>query len=123
MTVGHLNNQVYVYCQKAYYEPIVGIYYSQMVITAPSSATAVNSIPTWTWLEERTIARGYFDEKGVTNGILYTDKVTFPAYAENGSQQPLVPYINAKVKSQRTVYATWIKKKLLVDVGKILKTL
>lgn len=109
MTVGHLNNQVYVYCEKAYYEPIVGIYYSQMVITAPASATATNSIPTWPWLEERTLARGYFDEKGVTNGILYTSKVTFPPYAENGSQQPLLPYINAKVNDIPPIWAASVQ--------------
>lgn len=83
--------------EKGTYEAIVGVYYSQLIITPPTSTTANNSIATWKWSSERTIARGYFDEKGKTNGILYTDKVTFPAYAENGSNQPLVPYINYKI--------------------------
>lgn len=71
--------------------------YTDLIIIAPSSSIVTNSIPTWKWSTGRNIARAYFDEKGVTNGILYTDKVTFPAYAEDGSNVPLVPYINYKI--------------------------
>lgn len=101
LTFGELS----VYTEKAYYEAIATTYFSQMVITAPSSATATNSIATWKWSTERTIARAYYDEHGVTNGVLYTDKVTFPAYDENGSEQPLVPYINYKINDIPPIWA------------------
>jgi hypothetical protein len=68
-----------------------------MEIVPPSTSLSVNSIATWKWLSQRNIARAYFDQHGKTNGILYTDKVVFPAYAENGSFIPLIPYINYKI--------------------------
>lgn len=71
--------------------------YLQIEIIPPTTATATNSIATWPWSSSGNVARGYFDEKGVTNGVLYTDKVVFPAYAENGSGQPLIPFINYKI--------------------------
>lgn len=68
--------------------------YTQLTITPPTTGASTNSIASWMWGTEGNIARQYFDQKGKTNGVLYTDKVTFPAYAENGSQQPLIPFIN-----------------------------
>lgn len=79
--------------------------YSQLIITPPTTATATNSIATWPWSTSRNIARVYFDEKGKTNGVLYTDKVIFPAYAENGSQQPLLPFINYKINDIPPIWA------------------
>lgn len=90
---------------KNVYDPISGNYYAQMIITQPAISASTNSIPTWKWSTASSIARGYFDKKGKTNGILYKDKVTFPAYAENGSQQPLVPYINYKVYDIPPIWA------------------
>ena len=89
---------VFVHTSTTTYEPIVTTFYSDLVITPPTSSTATNSIATFPWSEEVNLARGYFDEKGVTNGILYTDRVSFPASAENGSQQVLLPYINVTGK-------------------------
>lgn len=77
----------------------------QVEIVPPTTATANNSIATWKWSTSRNVARAYFDNKGVTNGILYTDKVTFPAYAENGSQQPLIPFVNYKINDIPPIWA------------------
>lgn len=71
--------------------------FSVLEIVPPTTAAATNSISTWKHSSELNIGRVYFDKKGKTNGVLYTDKVTFPAYAENGSMQVLLPYINYKI--------------------------
>lgn len=87
------------------YEPITGSTYVQLIITPPGIDAGASSIATWKWSTERNIARAYFDVHGVTNGVLYTDKVTFPAYAENGSSQPLVPFINYKINDIPPIWA------------------
>jgi hypothetical protein len=71
--------------------------FSSLTIVPPATSASTNSIPTWLWSTERNIGIAYQNEKGVTNGILYNGKVSFPAYAENGSQIPLLPYINTKI--------------------------
>lgn len=71
--------------------------FNSLVITPPAASAALNSFATWLWSTERNIAMQYFNEKGQTNGVLYNGRVAFPAYAENGSQVPLLPYINTKV--------------------------
>jgi len=71
--------------------------YTSTTITAPAVAADTNSLATWPFLSQRQIGIAYFDEQGRTNGILYNAQVIFPAYNENGSQQPLVPFINAKI--------------------------
>ncbi len=71
--------------------------FNTIEIISPTTDGASSSVATWKWSTERSFARAYFDEKGKTNGILYTDKATFPAYAENGSQQPLIPFVNYKI--------------------------
>ena len=99
------SGNVFVHTSNIVYEPIVTTYYSDMVITAPTSATISNSIATFKWSTQRNIGRAYFDKKGKTNGILYTDKVVFPAYAENGSSQPLIPFINYKINDTPPIWA------------------
>ena len=79
--------------------------YTDLVIIAPTASIVNNSIASWKWSTSRSIARAYFDDKGVTNGILYTDKITFPAYAEDGSNVPLVPYINYKINDVPPIWA------------------
>jgi hypothetical protein len=80
------------------WQPIVpGGTYLTVEITPPVSSADHDSIGTWKWSTERNIGLQYFDKKGKTNGVLYNEKVTFPAYAENGTQQPLLPFINAKI--------------------------
>jgi hypothetical protein len=71
--------------------------FDSLTITAPATTANTNSIATWPFLSQRRIGIAYYDEKGVTNGILYDADLTFPAYAENGSAQVLLPYINVKI--------------------------
>lgn len=80
--------------------------FESLIITSAASATATDSIPTWLWSTERNIGIAYFDEKGKTNGILYNGRITFPAYAENGSAVPLVPYINTKIYHVPPLWST-----------------
>lgn len=99
------SGNVGVFIEKLFYEPIVDTFYSEITITSPSTATATNSIATWKWSTERTIAREYFDNKGETNGVLYTNKVTFPAYNESVSHIPLLPFINYKINDIPPIWA------------------
>jgi len=85
------------------YEVITSPYYSIIEIIAP--VTTGNSIPTWKWSTRRSIARQYFDKDGVTNGVYYTDEVSFPAYSENGSNEPMLPYINYKINDLPPIWA------------------
>ena len=71
--------------------------FSALDISAPASSATANSIATFPFSTERRIGLVYFDQKGKTNGVLYNSKVTFPAYAENVSQEVLLPYINSKI--------------------------
>lgn len=70
---------------------------STVEIIPPASDTDNDSIATWKWSTSRTLGLVYFDENGVTNGVLYSAKIVFPEYAEDGSQVPLLPYINVKI--------------------------
>lgn len=79
--------------------------YSELTITPPATSAVTNTIASWLWGTEINIARQYMDQKGRTIGVLYTDKVTFPAYAENGSHQPLIPFINYKINDIPPDYA------------------
>lgn len=91
---------------QASYEPVpANSLYSLMTITAPTTGVSTNSIPTWEFSTARSIARQYFDRQGKTNGILYADKVTFPAYNENGGGQVLLPYINYKINDIPPIWA------------------
>ncbi len=71
--------------------------YLDVIINAPSTSSGSNSIGTWKWSTTRRIGIAYYDKKGKTNGVLYDSKISFPSYAENGSHQVLLPYINAKI--------------------------
>lgn len=79
--------------------------FNQMVITPPNVSTANNSVATWKWSTERNVGISYYDQKGKTNGMLYNAKVTFPPYAENGSQVPLLPFINIKIYHVPPIWA------------------
>jgi hypothetical protein len=74
-------------------------------ITSPSSDLDNDSIPTWKWSTSRYLGIIYFDENAVTNGVLYSAKVIFPPYAENGTNQPLIPFINVKIFHAPPVWA------------------
>lgn len=71
--------------------------FATTIVNAPTSSAASNSSPCFKWSTERNIGIAYFDKKGRTNGILYNAKVTFPAYAENVSNQVLLPKITTQV--------------------------
>lgn len=68
-----------------------------VTVTPPATSASVDSIATWKWSTSRRLGIVYYDKKGKTNGVLYDAKVVFPAYAENGSHQVLLPYINVKI--------------------------
>lgn len=90
-------DSVQVRTQIGIYKPFDDTFWVQVEITPPASATADESIPTWKHSTARRIGLAYYDKKGKTNGVLWSDKVVFPAYAENGSAEVLLPYINAKI--------------------------
>jgi len=82
-------------------------YFADIVIniTAPSSGLTANPISSWKWSTERNIATAYFDEKGRTNGVLYNAKVTFPAYADNITNQVFLPQINVSIYDRPPIWA------------------
>jgi hypothetical protein len=90
-------DSIQVVTESAVYKPFADGFWVQVVVTQPSSSATEDSIATWKHSTSRRIGLAYYDKKGRTNGVLYSDKVTFPAYNENGSQQVLLPYINAKI--------------------------
>jgi hypothetical protein len=71
--------------------------YLTLEIVPPTTSTTSNSLGTWKWSTSRRIGIAYYDQKGKTNGVLYDAKVVFPAYAEDGSHNVILPYINVKV--------------------------
>lgn len=71
--------------------------YDSTDIIAPSTSATANSIMTWPFWGQRRMGITYYDEQGRTNGVLYDASFTLPGYAENGSQQVLLPYLNIKI--------------------------
>lgn len=106
-TYGILDSLNYNGSKRVRYDFSFADYFDDIVvnINAPSSATTSNSIPAWKWSSERNIGIAYFDKKGVTNGILYNTKVTFPAYADNISNQVYLPQINVFIYNRPPVWA------------------
>lgn len=76
-----------------------------LTITPPTASTSANSIATWPWSTGRNVGISYYTKKGKTKGILYNARIDFPAYAENGSQVPLLPYINIKIYHVPPIWA------------------
>lgn len=76
----------------------------QVTVTPPALTAASNSIATWKWSTERNIGIVYFDKKGVTNGVVYNSKISFPEYAES-VDGILLPYINIKIYNQPPIWA------------------
>ncbi len=73
-----------------------GYNFNSLIITPPATSATANSIATWKWSTSRYVGIAYFDQNGVTNGILYSAKLSFPAYSESGGGVQL-PYINMKI--------------------------
>jgi hypothetical protein len=73
------------------------INFSSVEIVSPSTSATANSIMTWLFWGQRRMGIAYYDEQGRTNGVLYDASFTLPGYAENGSQQVLLPYLNIKI--------------------------
>lgn len=78
--------------------------FDSLSIVAPTTNLLRNSIPVWKWSSERNIGIAYFDEKGVTNGILYNAKITFPPYADN-INGVLMPLINTSIYHRPPTWA------------------
>lgn len=79
--------------------------YADAQVTPATTSVGTNSLPVWKWSTERNIGIAYFDNVGRTNGILYNAKVTFPAYAENVSNQVLLPKITTQVFHRPPLWA------------------
>jgi hypothetical protein len=90
-----------------FYDFFIGDYFDLVLttITPPVLTSASNSIATWKWSTERNIGIVYFDQKGRTNGVVYNSKVTFPSYAEDISNNILLPYVNVKIYNQPPIWA------------------
>lgn len=82
-----------------------GYSFLSLSITTPSTVATTNSIATWSFWGQRRVGIAYYDEQGRTNGVLYDATFTLPAYAENGSQQVLLPYLNIKIYHVPTDWA------------------
>ncbi len=74
-------------------------------VVSPAVSADINSIPTFKFSTTKDIGIAYFNKQGKSNGILYNGNVTFPAYAENGSQQVLLPFINTKIYHRPPLWA------------------
>lgn len=83
--------------ETVYHELVTNSLYSSVTITTPTTPLLSNSLPTWKWSTERNIGIAYFDENGKTNGILYNDKISFPAFQNNTSGSVYLPTINTKI--------------------------
>lgn len=80
-------------------------HYVKIDITSPTTPLISNSIATWKWSTERNIGIAYFDINGKTNGILYNDKISFPAYADDVSNNVYLPTINTKIYHVPPIWA------------------
>lgn len=79
--------------------------FDSLAIIPPVTSATKNSIPTWPFRGQRRLGLVYYDAQGRTNGVLYDAGVTFPAYAENGGGQVLLPYINVKIYHVPPIWA------------------
>lgn len=98
VTFNNLGDTLQLRISRSVYEPLpsTGLY-SKITITAPTTPLISNSIATWKWSTERNIGIAYFDQNGKTNGILYNAKISFPAYADDASNNVYLPTINTKI--------------------------
>lgn len=79
--------------------------FDSLEITPPVTSDTTNSIATWPFRGQRRTGIVYYDEQGRTNGVLYNVGISFPPYAENGSGQVLLPYINYKIYHVPPIWA------------------
>lgn len=78
---------------------------STVTITAPSTSLAPNSQPCFAWSSQRTIAIEYYDIHGKTNGVVYSAKVTFPAYSDTIANVVNLPLLNTKIYHVPPIWA------------------
>lgn len=100
--------------RREYYEPMDTIpdspntsgVFIKIEVVSPATSGPVESAstPHLKWSSEQTYGIQYFDKKGKTNGVLYSAKVTIPAYAESGGL-PLVPTLSIKIRHQPPLWA------------------
>jgi hypothetical protein len=80
------------------------VYYST-TITPPAVLSDTNSIASWPFFNQRNLGLVYFDQKGITNGVLYSAKIQFPNYNEDANHKVLAPFIDAKIYHVPPVWA------------------
>lgn len=88
--------------------------FSSLTIVVAASVFGSPSLPVFPFSETKRIGLAYFDSKGKTNGVLYYDQFTTPSYNENGSQQVLLPNLNAKITHIPPIWAAsfqWLMTK------------
>ena len=93
-----------------------GYTFELVEIVSPAFSQNTNSIPTFPFSEEKRLALVYFDREGKTPGVVYDTKVTFPAYAEDGTEAVLLPYINPKIFHVPPIWA-WSYQWLLTKTA------
>ena len=88
--------------------------YQSINVVAPASVIGSNTVSVLPFSDTKRIALAYYDSKGKTNGVLYNDQFVTPAYAENGTQQLLLPNLNAKINHVPPIWASsfqWLMTK------------
>ncbi len=75
------------------------------IVTFPNSVGLQDSIATFPWSSSRNVGLTYYSKKGKTNGVIYNKKITFPAYSENGSFVPQLPYLKMSIYHQPPIWA------------------
>lgn len=78
---------------------------SIVTITPPTSSISSSSVPLFKFSSTRNMALAYYDEFGVTNGVLYNTQITFPAWAENAGGDLLAPNIESKIYHRPPIWA------------------
>lgn len=74
-----------------------------------SLAGSLNINTFYDWNSRYGFGIVYFDDKGRTNGVIYSSGMTAqtPVYAEDMSGEPLFPYINLSISSRPPIWATY----------------
>lgn len=79
--------------------------FDSLDITSSGGSADDNSIATWPWSTQRRLGICYYDQKSKTPGVMYSIGITFPEYAENGSQEVLLPYIHTEISHRPPLWA------------------
>jgi hypothetical protein len=80
-------------------------YLNSVTIIFPLNAVASNPIKTFLNSSARNIGIAYFDAKGKTNGIIWSEKISIPEYAEDNAGKILLPQIELAINHQPPIWA------------------